>query len=283
MPSASSLTPETNFKALFVGPKHGGKTVAACSWRDAEKKKKIKVQDFDGRIRGILGAPWISKEHIDYDAYPPRIAGNDKTVYERVNDDLEFLLTDVQKNKSPYETIVCDSATSFCRNLILDAIPLTHTAKGEGGREKLVGKRIGTLEMAGPSDYGFESTGFDAYLSFLRSLPMNVIVTGHLVDKYEKPKDDEGKTNPYGENVVTGQKLSLRDKIAANCTIYFDHIFEFTRKMSGGKERFYVEFIGDIACTSFTGLTPGKHDITDKNFYEFVMSKVKGEQKLTNA
>lgn len=269
MPLASSLTPESNFKALFVGPKHSGKTAAACSWRDITKNKKIKVLDGDGRIRGLLGCPWIDRSFIEYDYYPPEDKSG-KTFHERVNTDLEVILMQIQQGKSPYETYVGDSATSFCKNLILDAIPLTHkTQDGKG-----TGKRIGTLEMAGPADYGFESTGFDAYLSFLRSIPLNVIVTAHLIDKYDKPLDDNGNRMAYGENIIVGQKLSLREKIAENCKIYFDHIFEFNRRMVGKQEKFFVKFISDIACTSFPNLQPGEYDITGKDFYKFVMEKV---------
>ncbi len=266
MPLASNLTPESRFMALFVGPKHSGKTVAACSVLSKNPDKRMKVLDGDGRIRGLLGAPWIDRTRIDYDFYPPRLA-TDKTFFERVNGDLEVLIGQIQRNQSPYETYVGDSATAFCRNLILDAIPLTH----EGNK----GKKIGTLEMAGPSDYGFESTGFDQYLSFLRSIPLNVIVTAHVIDKYDKPIGPDGRKDTYAESIVVGEKLSLRDKIAANCTIYFDHIFRFDRKVVGNKEKFYVEFISDIACTSFPKMPIGQVDITDKNFWEYLQEIVK--------
>ena len=269
MPQASNLTNESRFMAMFVGPKHSGKTVAACSWISPASTKRIKVLDGDGRIRGLLGAPWIDRARVDYDYYPARVANN-KSFFERINGDLDAMLVEVTNGKCQYETYVADSATSFCKNLIIDALPLTH----EGNK----GKRLGTMNMAGPGDYGFESTGMDAYLSFLRSLPLNVIMTGHIVDKYDKPTitDERGRTykDPYAESVVVGQKLSLRDKIAANITIYFDHIFEFSRQMVGAEEKFFVEYVSDIACTSFPNLGPGRHDITGKNFYEYTMGLV---------
>lgn len=267
MPTCENLTAESRFMALFVGAKHSGKTCAAVSFMTKESKKRVKVLDGDGRIRGILGAPWIDKSRIDYDFYAPRVAGQNKTFFDRVNADLEALLIEIQSGKCIYETYVSDSATSFCRNLILDAIPLTHI--GEKGQDK--GRKIGTMNMAGPSDYGFESTGMDAYLSFLRSIPINVIMTAHLVDRFGKVNPDD----PYSETIVVGEKLSLRDKIAANTSIYFDHIFKFSRRMQGGKEHFFVEFIGDFACTSFPNLTPGVFDITGVDFHEFLMDKVK--------
>lgn len=265
MPSAANLTADSRFMALFVGSKHSGKTSAACTFLTPGGTKRIKVLDGDGRIKGILGCPWIDKTRIDYDYYPPRVAGNDKTFFDRVNMDLDALLIEIMNGKCQYETYIADSATAFCKNLILDAIPLTHAGNA--------GKRIGTLNMAGPSDYGFESTGMDAYLSFLRSIPLNVIMTAHIVDKFGKAKPDD----PYSESVVIGEKLSLRDKISVNSAIYFDHIFKFSRKISNGKERFLVEFISEIACTSFPGLAPGVFDITDVNFKEFLMDRVAGK------
>lgn len=263
MPSASSLNPDNRFMALFVGPKHSGKTVAAASWLTPGSQRRMKVLDGDGRIRGILGAPWIQKDRIDYDYYPPRVAGNAKPFFERVNDDLEAMLVDIKNGRCMYETYLGDSLTAFTKNLILDAIPLTHAQNK--------GRSIGTMAVTGVEEYKFESTGMDAYLSFLRSVPLNVICTAHVVEKWGKPAG----ADQYAESIIVGEQLSLRPKIAANTSIFFDHIFRFDRKMEGGKEKFYVEFIGDLACTSFSGLEPGKHDITGLDFRQFVMSKIK--------
>jgi hypothetical protein len=266
MPTAENLTSESRFMALFVGPKHSGKTVAACSWLT---DKRIKVSDFDGRIRGLLGAPWIRKDKIDYDYFAPKGEGN-KIFFQRVNQDLEALLTLINTNRCPYETYVGDSATSFCKNLMLDSIPLTH-AEGKG-------KKIGILEMPGPADYGFESVGMDSYMSFLRSLPLNVIVTAHIVDRYDKPMvtDERGRSfkDPYAESVIVGEKLSLRDKLSATVPNYFDHIFRFDREVVRGEEKFYVEYISNIACTSFPNLKPGRHDITNKDFRKYTLDLV---------
>jgi hypothetical protein len=266
MPTAENLTSESRFMALFVGPKHSGKTVAACSWLT---DKRIKVSDFDGRIKGILGAPWIRKDKIDYDYIPPR-SSSDKIFFQRVNTDLEALLTLVNTGRCPYETYIGDSITSFCKNLMLDSIPLTH-AEGKG-------KKIGVLEMPGPADYGFESVGVDSYMSFLRSLPLNIIVTAHVIDRYDKPTitDERGRTykDPYAESVVIGEKLSLRDKLSATVPNYFDHIFRFDRKLVRGEEHFFVEYINDIACTSFPNLKPGQHDITGKDFRNYTLNLV---------
>jgi hypothetical protein len=276
MPNAGSLTTDSRFCALFVGPKHSGKTVAACSFikdNPDPLKDKIKVLDFDGRIRGILGAPWIDRKMIDYEYYPPRLGIKTATVYEKLNSDLETMLLQYQVGQSVYNTIIGDSLTAECFALMCDAVPMTH--KTEQGKDK--GKRIGTMNMPGPEDYGFEAAGTYSFLAFLRSFPaQNVIVTAHIVDKF-------GKLNPddkYSESVVVGEKLSIRDKIGTNIGIYFDHIFRFERRMIGYEEHFFVRFISSIACTSFQGMPTEEIDITGKNFYKTMLEyAAKGQTK----
>lgn len=262
MPNAGKLEPDSRFMGLFVGPKHSGKTVAACSFiadNPNPAKDRIKVFDFDGRIRGLLGAPWINRDLIDYDYYPPRLAQG-KTVYESLNNDLAALLLTQQTGQSPYNTIIADSLTAETFALLCDSVPLTHADSK--------GKKIGTMAMPGPEDYGFEATGTYQLLAFLRSFPVkNVIVTAHIIDKY-------GRLDPndkYSEKTVVGEKLSIRDKIGTNISIYFDHIFRFDRRMVGNQERFFVRFISDIACTSFPNMPTAEIDITGKNFKDVMM------------
>lgn len=270
MPLASNLTPDSRFIALFIGPKHSGKTVAACSWLKPDSDKKIKLLDADGRVGGIVNVPWIQKNRIEYDYIPPRTSNPlDKKFYEKLNDNLDVLLTQTQGAQGLYETYVGDSLTSICKNFILDATSLTHVANK--------GKKLGVMNLTGIEEFKFESQAVDAYLSFLRSMPLNVIVTAHVMDRYDKPYVN-GEKDLYAESIVVGEKLALRDKVGVNAMIYFNHIFRFDRVVKGGEERFFVEFVGDIACTSFYGLKPGRHDITGKNFREYVMSLVKNGQ-----
>lgn len=254
MPSATNLTPESRFMGLFVGPTKSGKTVAECSFPGP-----IKVFDFDGRIRGILGAGWIDKSQIEYTYYPPKTGANQKPVYQTVNDDMEALLVQVSNGRCPYKTIVLDSLTSETFALLSDAVSLTH-AEGKG-------KRLGTVNMAGPEDYGFEATNTYNILSFLRSLPLNVIVSAHIIDRFGK-KDPSDK---YSESIVVGEKLSVRDKIGENIGIYFDHCFRFDKEMVAGQERYTVQFRSEIAGTSFAKLPNGKVDITGKPFYPYLI------------
>lgn len=253
MPSASNLTAEGRFMGLFVGPTKSGKTVAECSFPGP-----IKVLDFDGRIRGILGAPWIKKELVDYTYYPPRVGANEKPVYQQVNADLEALLVMCKTGKNLFKTLVLDSLTSETFAMLCDAVSLTK------------GKMIGTTKMAGPEDYGFEATNTYNLLAFLRSLPnMNIIVSAHTVDRFGK----SNPADPYSESVVVGEKLSVRDKIGENVGVYFDHCFKFDTFMNGDQKRFSVQFHSEIASTSYSGLPNGKIDITGKDFYNEVLMK----------
>lgn len=278
MPNASNLSPDNRFVGLFVGPKHSGKTCAAASFivPSMLKGRRAKFLDFDGRIRGLLGAPWLKEAlpNIDYDYYPPRTVGTTQC-YEKINQDLEVLDVQCRQNQNLYDLLVLDSLTAETFAMLMDAVPLTH--KGEGGKAK--GKKIGAVNMAGPEDYGFEATATYALMAFLRSLPIpNVIVTAHVTDRFGKADP----TDPYSEKVVVGEKLSVRDKIGTNVMIYFDHIFRFDRRMFGQNENFYVQFRGDIACTSYAGLPPGEFDITGKNFYEFMQEKIRSADPRSN-
>lgn len=272
MPSATSLSPESRFVALFIGPKHSGKTVAACSFIDEASKKEGKRVydfDFDGRIRGLLDAPY-DISHVEYDYYPPRAGKLGVPFFTKVNDRCDVIQQQCSVGMCPYETLVTDSLTSECQGLLSDAIPLTHQGQNRAGGQK--GKFMGALAMAGPEDYGFEATGTYQFLAFLRSVPIkNIIVTAHVVDKFGKADPDD----KYSESIVVGEKLSIRDKIGANVGIYFDHIFRFDRRMVGGQERFFVKFRSDIACTSYPNLPVGELDISGRSFYQVLRELVR--------
>lgn len=272
MPNASDLAPGKRFVALFIGPKHSGKTCAECSF-----PQPAEVFDFDGRINGILGAPWIDRSKIRYDFFPPREAG----LVERINKKCETMLVMAGTPQFDLKTVIMDSLTSECIAMVSQALTLTHNFKPsrEDGPKK--GRFIGPVAMSGPDDYNFESrTAYDM-MAFLKSLPVqNVIVSAHVIDRYAKPVDKDGNVDPYAESVVIGEKLSVRDKIGANIGIYFDHIFRFNRRIVDGRERFYVQFRGEIACTSYSELPDGEIDITGKHFYNEVLMKYVNKEKL---
>lgn len=260
MPSAASLTPESRFMGLFIGPKHSGKTCAALSFPTPSHD-----YDFDGRIRGILGAPWIDKSKITYDFFPPRELG----LIDKIDKSLETFMTSAKIGQPVPTTIVLDSLTSECLAMIQQSLPLTHN-QGKG-------KKVGTVNMVGPEDYGVEANVTYQIMAGLRTLPVpNIIVTAHTIERFGKANPDD----PYSESIVVGEKLSVRDKIGENIKIYFDHIFRFDRRIVGGQERFFVKFRSDIACTSYSELPHGEIDITGKSFYEVLMSYVKVKEAV---
>lgn len=261
MPYVSDIKPDGRFLGLFCGPSGSGKTGAAASfplpwdW------------DFDGRIRGIKGCPWLDDKKIGFTYYPPKVGAtvNAKSIWERFNTDLEVLLINAQSGQRSFDTGILDSLSSMTLGFVLDALPVTHEGKNSSGKQS--GRFIGKMPMAGPDDYNFESTGTAGVLAFLRSIPIpNIIVSAHLIDRYEKTDPDD----PYSPSIVKGQKLSLRDKIAAIVPTYFDHVFEFSRESHNDGIHFIVTTRSDFARTTFSKL-PTRIDITNKNFYELIM------------
>lgn len=260
MPSAKDLAPDSRFMALFVGPSGSGKTPAACSW---VKEGRVMDYDFDGRIRGLLGCPWIDREKVSYESFP--LGHNFAPAYDRLMKQLEVLEMQSKTGALPFKTAVLDSLSSETWAFLKDAVTLTK------------GNSIGSMKMAGPQDFNFESSGTKDAITILKSLPgINLIVTAHIIDKYG-PVDPN---DPFKGNMVVGTRLSLRDKLAAEIPGGFDHIVEFDRHMSGEIPKFRVRFWSDIARTTFLGMPTGWHDITGKDFYTFYHDFIKkGQEK----
>lgn len=195
MPTCDTLTHEKRFMGLFIGRSGSGKTVAEASFPGPQK-----LYDFDGRINGILGAPWITQEMrklIDYSYYPPVTGMNQTPNYVKLNQELDFLLN--QKGQFPYKTITMDSLTSFSVALLRDSIPISRA-----------GRKVGQMDLPGPGDYGFESKGISDVLAYFRSLPVqNVIVSAHTVERYGKldPSNPYSESVPIGKNSPFGTRL----------------------------------------------------------------------------
>lgn len=274
---ANLLTNESRFNAMFVGPSGSGKKAAACTF-----PHPIKYFDMDGRIRGLLGAPWVDRKGIDYKYYPPVKQSGQKLMYEELNSDLEQLMIDASTNRLAYKTIVLASITGEFYGLLKDAVFLTHEMGDKKG-EKKKGKYIGALAIPDPGDYHFVYVAIRNVLAFFRSLPgVNIIVMGHTVPRYAKPIKEDGTVDTYADNIEVGSKLSLTDKAGAEIPTGFDNIFEFSKAFDGNKESYYVQFRSDIARTTYPKLPSGKRDITGKNFYEFIQEQISDEPQTTS-
>lgn len=262
MPLAESIQPDDRTLALFIGSSGDGKSAAAYSF-----PKPMKVFDLDGRIRGGL-VPWIDKKGIDYTYFPPKPQKG--TTFEALNSQFAAIEVLIRTNQAHYETLVFDSLTWAANDFLLDAMPITHAAAGNDER----GKKIGTMNIGGPSDYQFQSTGIIQIIAYLKTLAIpNIIVTGHTVNKWGKRKDASGKIiDPYGPSEITGKQLNLTDKLSESVPTPFDNVFEFDKVDTGSSMKFVVSGEGQLARNTF-GIPYGNHDITKTNFYEWLKRK----------
>jgi hypothetical protein len=267
MPKASDLTTDSRFMALFVGPSGDGKKSAACSW---EALGPIKYFDLDLRIRGLLGSPWVKRDKIDYTSYPPKAS---TTLYERLNKDFEQLHNECITGTCKFKTVIIGSITGTTGGLLQDSLSIS--VPSEGGKTKTLGRSLGPLKIGGMENFRFVNNGALSIMSFLQSLPLNIIVLGHTVPVWELEDEDD----PYGPKKITGHKLSLSDTLGAIIPGKFDNVWRFERKITGSgsstRVKFEVEFRGQFARTTYKDL-PNTMDVTGVNLYETIQTKLLG-------
>lgn len=274
--SGANLAPEQRFFGLFVGPSGGGKTPSACSFMDSTSDKEVLVLDFDDRVRGILGTPWVDKSRVKIERFPSKFKDTDPAVHIKVGEVLELVLAQINSRQNPYSTIVLDSLTSQTAGFIMDSLALTHIGNK--------GMNMGKIKIPGIEEYKFESTGTHQLIAFLKTLPIqNVIVSAHITDRYGKdpsqPVNDKMDMRP---SVVVGEGLSIRPKLAAELPGLFDHVFRFERKVINNQNRVFVQFWTDLARTVYPNLPVGEIDITGQSFYKVLMGLVNGTTKIVN-
>ena len=282
MQNLNELSVDTGFRGLFVAKTKEGKTCAAASF-----PPPVHILDFDDRIKGLLGAPWLAPKikqgEITFTYIPPRNLLNPVSIFDLIVKELNSLIQ-LKQIKSPKfpNTLVVDSITAGALGMLNDAIPYTHGMVDPKNASKIIaptkGKNIGGMAMPGPEDFGYESNGVQQIMSTIRGLGIpNIIVTTHLTPLYQKVNPND----PMSSSIQMGEKLAIRDKLASNIGIFFDHCFRFERRMVGNDERYFVRFRGDIACTSYN-LPLGEFDITGLDFYKFLHSKLPGSTVLSS-
>jgi len=245
---ASQLTPEGRFFGMFVGRSKSGKTVAAASF-----PKPILLIDGDLRAEGLLGGRSFLKglDQIEIKRFKPS-AG-----FIEIEKELELLSAMIQTRQNNYRTLILDSVTSINRMFLTDA------------HDIFKGLKKGKLRLSGPADYGYEAEACYQTFDWVRELPLNVIVTAHIIDVY-------GKVDPsqeYSPSVKLGERISLRDKISENIQIWFNEVYRFSKEEDiQGKLRHYVQFRSELAGTCIEELPDDKVDITGKNFWDTLQS-----------
>lgn len=270
MPSAESIQPNTRFFGLFIGRSGSGKSAAAYSFPHSEEEGILEVCDLDGRVRGGL-LPWVDRKNFNYTYFPP--LPDKGTTFDALNTYFEAMRVMLKTHQTKINTFVLDSITWAANDLLLDALPLTHTKDNSTGRD--AGRKLGNMNMAGPSDYSFQSTGILQIIAFLRSLPIqNVIVCAHVVNKWGRKKGTDGKLlDPYGPSEIIGEQLSLTDKLSENIPSSFDHVLRFEREDTGRGLKFYFEGQGELARSAFP-LPYERIEITNQDFYKTLMQRV---------
>lgn len=260
MPNAGDLKPDSQFRGLFIGRSGTGKKAAACSFPGP-----IKYFDFDQRIGGLLGCPWIDRTQIDYTTYNPKMPD----FMPLLNKELEQLIDQDRKGTEQYRMAVFASITGFTSSLQRISLPLTHSKTNQKGTQS--GKFIGEQAIVGPDDYMFEKVVTTGILAAVRELKnTSFVMTAHQVDKYGKADPN----NPYSESTIVGEKLAITEKLGEASLIYFNEIYGFRKANKGNAVEHIVKFRSDLYRTTFSKIDTNEVDITGKNFYNMLKVKM---------
>lgn len=167
MPAITDPAPKDKFfKGLFTGEVNCGKSVQAASFPGCY------IFDFDGRI-GSVQNHWVrrGKTDIVYDSYGPK----DYKLYERkLNDLLNF---------NQFETIIFDSLTYLVEEILWIIRDFKGEQRDTGVKDK--GKLIaGLFDVNTIEDYQGEESALNNLLSGARMLKCNVILTAHVIPKF---------------------------------------------------------------------------------------------------
>jgi hypothetical protein len=250
MPLLENVDHSTRSTTLLIGRSGSGKTAAGLSY-----PKPMKVIDTDGRIRGGI-VPWNDIKGVDYTYIPSK---NPKgTVFEMLNNELEILQINCSKGNGP-QTLFLDSLTWEAIDLLLDAIKLTH-GTNKAGQD--AGRSLGPMDMSGPEDYKFQSTGIIQTLAHLKTLPIpHILASAHIIPRWiPDPK------NKYGDKIESGERIDVTDKLAEKIPSMFDNVYRFDRD---GQQVIFQAWFGDLARSVYP-IPAGNHDVSGKNFYQYI-------------
>lgn len=258
MPNAAQLKPSEHLMALFLGKSGSGKTPQACSFPG-----RTYVFSFDHRMAGLLGcASFIDLSKVDYDEFYPLDA------WPAIEKKMDIFKIQSAQGTLPYQNIVVDSAFTFTLAMAYYSKQIRGAGKGS--------RFIGKFPMLTPEDYNIVSQSFHVLVyDYLQRLKCNTIMTGWIVDRWGKPKvtvgdkevDDPDKI--YADKEVIGEKMLLNDKLAESIPGYFDEVYKFDKEVDAtGREKYTVQFRGDMARTTRKELPKGEVEITNKNFAE---------------
>jgi hypothetical protein len=167
----SEIKPSENLKILVCGSAGTGKTCFAASM-----PYPILYLDFDGKVNSA--AAWHSKDKERLENIDVRNLARKLTDVDPVKEMLTIIekeLIPQQNGEIKYKTLVIDSITTFSNAV------LNHIIKTNPGI-----KRVTSAQGFQPcqQDFGILKREFAKLIPGLLSLPMNVVMLGHIkIDK----------------------------------------------------------------------------------------------------
>ncbi len=274
MPNANLLKPDNNIHALLIGKSGCGKTGAAVSFPG-----KSYVLDFDDRIRGIMGCPFLDQKikngEVEWATILPYESGGPKTqglaeVYKQLE------IVDAKVNAKQVDTVILDSVSSMVRFFVNESVNRSLATSGKGS--SLNHFKIGEAVMAGKPDHNYAATCIaNVIYENMKSWRCNIFISSHFKDRIvpaPTPEDPE-------RTIVTGQVLKAPGQLSEEIPSWFNETWEFTKDASVTSQppRYYVNFQSGIAKTTFRVSTdskvvtandavPFKLDITGRSLYE---------------
>ncbi len=247
------------FKALFVGPSGGGKTVAAASILQLAdslvtsgqlkiEQAKTYLFDLDGRYRPIrkMYPQLVGKGLLEFDHF------GDKD-FDLVINKVNKLSSDFEKNPRAFFAVIFDGLTTLGLSTMQYAMDNRPTVTKEEN------VNVGKLRMPQLQDYKGEQRGIGYVIGALKELPCHFIMTAHEVSYDIK--------NTKGEVIGQERVLVTQGKKAApQVPIFFDEMYYFKPEvMAPGDPAKYYAYTVPLpewpARTALNGL-PGKIEST---------------------
>lgn len=196
----SELKPSENLKVLIIGPAGTRKTCTAAGF-----PYPMLYLDFDNKVNSA--AAWYASdkerlENIDVRNMSKRLSDVDPI--KEMQTIIEKELIPMQSEGSKFKTLVLDSVTTF------SSAVLNHIIKTNPGI-----KRASYAQGIQPcqQDYGILKREFMRLIPGLLSLPMNVVMLGHI----KTDKDD-----------LTGEIIRgplMDGSFAQELPIYFEEVY----------------------------------------------------------
>lgn len=224
----SDVKPGENLKILVCGPAGTGKTCFAAGF-----PYPILYLDFDSKVDSAAAYYANDKErleNIDVRDMSRRLADSDPIA--EMKEIITKELIPAQHGGGKYKTLVIDSITTF------SSAVLNHIVKTNPGVKRVVSAQG---SQPGMSDYGILRREFMKLIPGLLSLPMNVVMLGHIkVDKDELT----------GE-IIRGPMMD--GSFAQELPIYFKEVY--ASKMKDGKS--WAQTVSDYQHSFCRSQIPG--------------------------